>query len=158
MIRTCKPSLAGMVLVAIIGSDGSRSWEGKGPGSPPLALHLEAPAQARAGESIRLVLKAKNVSGRVLHQPLAGQPPHDFIVTGTAGGERWRWSQGQVVQDVLELKTLEPSQELTFEADWNQRDHEGRPLPPGRYLVQGVLNTDPPDKLATKPRPLVITP
>jgi Intracellular proteinase inhibitor len=154
----CRPSWAGVVFVALLGSAGCRSSEGNGPGSPPLALHLEAPVQARAGEKIRFKLKVKNTSGRALDQPLAGQPPHDFVVTRTDGTELWRWSRGEVVRDVLELKTFQAGEEVLFEAEWNQRGNDGRPLPPGRYAVRGVLNADPPEKLETKPRPLVIEP
>jgi hypothetical protein len=104
------------------------------------------------------VLKIKNDSKRTIDQPLGGRPPHDFAVTRTDGTEVWRWSKEQIVEDVLELKTLRPGEGLAFEVDWNQRDDKGQPLPPGTYLVRGLLNTDPPAQLETRPKPLVIAP
>jgi hypothetical protein len=144
--------------MAIVGSSGCRSSSDDGPGSPPLAFRLEAPGEARSGETIHLKLTIRNASKRTINQPLGGQPPHDFAVARTDGKELWRWSKGQVIQDVLELKTLRPGQELVFEADWNQQDDEGRPLPPGTYEVRALLKTDPPERLETKAKRLVIKP
>jgi hypothetical protein len=153
-----RASLAGFAIVATFGSAGSGSTDGNGPGSPPLALRLETPGEVRSGARVHLTLKVKNTGKATLEQPLGGQPPYDFVVTRTDGTELWRWSKGRVVRDVLELKTLRPGQELAFEADWDQRDLAGRLLPPGTYLLRGVLRTDPPERLETKPKPLVIGP
>jgi Intracellular proteinase inhibitor len=152
------PSLAGVALMAIVGSSGCRSSSDDGPGSPPLALRLDAPDEARSGEKIHLKLTIRNASTRTIDQPLGGQPAHDFVVGRIDGKELWRWSKGQVIQDVLELKTLRPGQELVFEADWNQHDDEGRPLPPGTYEVRALLKTDPPEKLETRAKRLEIKP
>jgi hypothetical protein len=152
------PSLAGVALMAIVGSSGCRSSSDDGPGSSPLALRLEVPEETRSGWSIHLKLTVRNASTRTIDQPLGGQPPHDFVVTRTDGKELWRWSKGHVVQDVLESKTLRPGQELVFEADWNQHDDAGRPLPPGTYEVRALLKTDPPERLETSAKRLVIKP
>ena len=149
-------SLAGFAIVATFGSAASGFPDGGGPGSPPLALRLEAPAQVPPGQVVQLTLKLKNTSAVRVEQPLGGRPPHDVVVTRRDGTEVWRWSKGRVVQDVLELKALRPGEELVFDAEWNQRDADGRPVPPGSYLVKGILRTDPPEALETKPRPLVI--
>jgi hypothetical protein len=45
-----------------------------------------------------------------------------------------------------------------FEADWSQHDNEGRPLPPGTYELWALLNTDPPERLETRAKRLVIKP
>jgi len=141
--------------VATFGSAGSGFPDGGGPGSSPLAVRLEAPARVPPGQVVRLTLKLKNTGAARLEQPLGGRPPHDIVVTRD-GTEVWRWSKGRVVQDVLELKTLRPGEELAFDAEWDQRDEAGRPVPPGSYVVKGILRTDPPETLETKPRALVI--
>jgi hypothetical protein len=105
-----------------------------------------------------LKLKVKNVSQRPVEQALGGRPCYDFIVSKPDGTEVWRWSRGQVVQDILELKTLQAGEELEFAGEWKQRDNDGNAVPAGKYLVRGVLNADPPEKLETKPKPLTITP
>jgi Intracellular proteinase inhibitor len=157
-LLTFTRTLAGVVLVAIVGSSGCRSSSDDGPGSSPLALRLEAPDEARSGETIHLKLTIRNASTRTIDQPLGGQPPHDFVVGRADGEELWRSSKGQVIQDVLELKTLRPGQKLVFEADWSQHDNEGRPLPPGTYELWALLNTDPPERLETRAKRLVIKP
>ena len=34
--------------------------------------------------------------------------------------------------------------------EWEQIDNRGEPVPPGVYLVRGVLNLDHPEKLVTE--------
>lgn len=64
----------------------------------------------------------------------------------------------QAIQPILELKTLKPGEELEFGAEWDQLDNDGDPIPGGTYFVRGVLNTEPPQKLETEPKRLIISP
>src|SRR4029450_11958304 len=121
------PSLAGVALMAIVGPTGCSASD-DGPGSPPLALRLDAPEEARSGEAVRFRLTVRNARRRTVDQPLGGKPPFDFIVSRSDGAALWRWSKGQVVQDVLELKTLRPAQEFAFGGGGNHRDDAATPL------------------------------
>ncbi len=132
--------------------------KGKEAGAQPLALWLEVPSQARLGEIVPLKLKLKNTSDRPISLTLGGRPAHDFRVINADGVEIWRWSRGQAIQQILQLQKLSPSQELEFLAEWAQVDHEGRPIPPGTYRVWGILNLEPPQRLAAEPKTLLILP
>lgn len=150
--------LVGLLFMAVVGSAGStgEGSEGPGPQSSPLSLEVKSPV--KAGETVALTLKWKNVEDRPVSLTLGGNPAYDFIVTRPDGTEVWRWSHGQVSQDILESRTIEPGREVVFEAEWPQQDNEDKPVPPGAYSVHGILNTEPPEKLETPPKPLTISP
>ena len=87
-----------------------------------------------------------------------GRPPSDFVVTAENGAEVWRWSEGQVIQMILERKKLNPGEEIEYATEWSQADNAGDRVPPGSYLVKGLLNLDPPETLETAFQPLTIAP
>jgi len=147
---------AGLLLIALIG--GYPPKDGTGSGAPSLAFGLEVPAGARVGTPVPLTLKLRNTSHRSVELTLGGRPAYDFVVTTPDGLEVWRWSHGQAIQAILELKTLRPGEELVFTAEWAQRDNEGRSVPAGTYWVRGVLNLEPPVQLETEPQSLSIAP
>lgn len=123
---------------------------------PPLALRLEIPSSTptepfwKLGQKLPLKLKLKNISDQPVGLTLLGQPAYDFVVTqGYDGPEVWRWSQGKAIQEIAELRTLAPNEELEFVEAWDLRDNAGTPILPGRYAVRGLLNVEPPGKLET---------
>lgn len=144
--------------MAVVGSAGctGQGSEGPGPRSSPLSLEVKSPV--KASETVPLTLKWKNVEDRPVSLTLGGNPAYDFVVNRPDGAEVWRWSHGQASQDILESRTVEPGREVVFEAEWPLQDNEGKPVPPGAYSVRGILNTEPPEKLETAPKPLVISP
>ena len=147
-----------LLLMAVVGSVGctAQGSEGSGLRSSPLSLEVKSPV--KVGETVLLTLKWKNVEGRPMSLTLGGNPAYDFVVTGPDGVDLWRWSHGQVSQDILETRTIEPGREVVFKAEWPQRDNQGKPVPPGAYSVRGILNTEPPEKLETALKPLIILP
>jgi hypothetical protein len=146
-----------MAVIAVIGSAGSRGEGSEGPEPQYSPLSLEVKSSVKAGETVVLTLKWKNVEDRPVSLTLGGKPAYDVIVTRPDGAEVWRWSYGQVSQDILESRTIEPGREVVFKAEWPQRDNEGKVVSPGAYSVRGILNTEPPEKLETPPKPLTIT-
>ncbi len=121
-----------------------------------LILQLDAPAEAPAGTAVRLKLTLRNSGKQPVSVMLGGRPPSDFVVTAPDGAEVWRWSTDQVIQAILEMKTLQPGEQLEYSAEWPARDSRGTLVSPGRYKVRGVLNTDPPEKIETSPKELVL--
>jgi hypothetical protein len=124
--------------------------------SKALTLQLDIPTPTPAGKPISLKLTLQNTSNEPVQVYLGGRPPYDFIVTSANGAELWRWSEGQVVQAILEVKTLGAREELMYDVDWALQDQSGKPLSPGTYLVRGAINLDPPERLETAPKQLVI--
>lgn len=148
----------GLLFMAVVGSAGCTSQGSEGPGPQSSPLSLEMKSLVKAGETVALTLKWKNVEDRPVFLTLDGNPAYDFVVAGPDGAEIWRWSHGQASQDILESRIIEPGRQAVFEAEWSQQDNAGKPVPPGAYSVRGILNTEPPEKLETAPKALVISP
>jgi Intracellular proteinase inhibitor len=149
MVWMCLTLLLAMTL------DGCSNQSDKS-GRPEEPLTLEAPDEVEAGQTVNLKLIWRNLTDKPAELNLGGRPPYDFVVTTDEGKEVWRWLAGQTVQDILEIKTVDPGQKLEFMLEWQPVNQAGAALAPGNYLAQGILNLDPPAVLKTKPKPLII--
>jgi len=122
------------------------------------ALSARIEAMEQASRAIHLTLRVRNESERRLVLTLGGRPAYNFLVKRLDGTLVWEWQRGKIIQPILERRSLEPGEELIFEATWKLTDMRGRRVPPGEYQVQGVLNLEPPEKLLTDPWPLRVSP
>ena len=117
---------------------------------------LEVEDQASYGETVQMKLKLRNVSDDPITFHLGGRPPHDFVVSTPEGEQVWHWMCAKFTLSILDIKTLEPGEEVEFTGEWEQVDNRGEPVPPGTYLVRGVWDMEPPEKLVTPPHELEI--
>lgn len=124
-----------------------------------LAVRLEVPSIApwnrvepywKLNQSMPLKLKLRNVSDQAAQVTLLKRPAYDFVVDTPEGQEVWRWTYEKLAQDVTELQTLAPKEELAFEAEWNLHDNQDNPILPGYYCIRGILNVEPPGKIETE--------
>jgi hypothetical protein len=117
-----------------------------------MRLDLEVPPEVPAGQPVPIVLRLTNTANGRRELALQGRPiAYDVIVTQRDGAVVWRRLEGEVIQTILQLRTLAPGESLEFRHSWNQRSNSGEPVAPGEYLVTGVLPTDPPAELRTQP-------
>ena len=117
---------------------------------------LEVEDQASYGETVQMKLKLRNVSDDPITFYLGGTPPHDFVVSTPEGEQVWHWMCAKFTLSIMNIKTLEPGEEVELTGEWEQVDNRGEPVPPGTYLVRGVGNMEPPEKLVTPPHELEI--
>ena len=96
-------------------------------------------------------LTLRSVSDEPVSFLLGGRPPHDFVVSTPDGEQVWHWKCAKVIEQPLDSKTLEPGEELELTGEWEQVDNRGEPVPPGTYLVNGLLNMEAPEMLVTPP-------
>ena len=75
---------------------------------------------------------------------------YDFVVSTPEDELVWHWQCAKVILAALDIETLEPGEEREFIGEWEQVDNRGEPVPPGSYLVRGVLNLESPGKLVTE--------
>ena len=101
-------------------------------------------------------LSLRNVSDEPVSLSLGGRPPYDFRVSTPDGDPVWNWKCGRITLSVLDSDTLAPGEELEFIGEWEQVDNLGDPVPPGTYMVSGILELEHPEKLISS-RPLSIT-
>jgi intracellular proteinase inhibitor BsuPI len=122
-----------------------------------VAFRVHAPTSVHAGEPVPIELVLTNRTERRLTLYLQGRPlAFDVTISREDGTVVWRRLEGQVVSAILAVRELAPAESLTFEAVWDGRQADGRPSPPGRYLIAGNLRTDTPEGLTTLPVPLQI--
>lgn len=145
----------GLMLLLAMALDGCSNQSDKS-GRPEEPLTLEAPDEVEEGQTVNLKLIWRNLTDKAVELTLGGRPAHDFVLTTNEGKQIWRWLEGEMVQQILEIKTVDPGQKLEFTLEWQPVDQAGAALPPGRYLVQGILNLEPPAVIKTKPKPLII--
>ncbi|HEV2084913.1 MAG TPA: BsuPI-related putative proteinase inhibitor [Gemmatimonadales bacterium] len=125
----------------------------------PMTLHLVMPARVRVGEGVPITLRLTNADRRAASVYLQGRPAaFDIVVTRRDGTPVWRRLEGAVVPAVLQVRSLAPGAALEFHDSWPQRTNLGAAVEPGDYLVTGVLPTDPPAELRTRPARLRILP
>ena len=92
---------------------------------------------------------------KLIIQNLTPTPAHiyggtnsvDFAITNKADENVWYWQCGKVNQMDLRSQNVSPSEPLEFTGHWEQIDTKGYPVPPGVYLIKGVLDTEYPEKL-----------
>ena len=116
-----------------------------------MLLELAVPAEVPAGHPVPIVLRVRNTVDAARDLALQGRPTaYDVIVTRRDGTIVWRRLEGKVIQSILQLRTLEAGESLEFRHSWNQRSNSGERVPPGEYLVTGVLPTDSPAELRSR--------
>lgn len=120
-------------------------------------MTLEAPSRARSGERVPLVFTVTNAGKVAVTMQLLGRTPTaDFLVSDASDRLVWSLLRGQTMLGALRLVPLAAGERLTFRHTWNQHIDAGGLVPPGRYLIQGVLLTDEPGGLASPPSRLSI--
>ncbi len=115
---------------------------------------LDVVSQVPYGGTVRMKLTLQNVTNEQVKVALGGKPAYDFVVTTSDGEGVWKWKCGRITLDVLDGETLDPGEKLEFIGEWEQVDNRGEPVPPGTYLMRGVLNvgrpnSEPSDALVT---------
>ena len=142
-------------IVLDVGCPGISSWP-LDHGNPPdeafdhaIDYSLEVLDRASYGETVQMKLRLQNVSDEPVSFYLGGRPPHDFVISTPSGEQIWHWKCARITLSVLDIETLEPGGELEFVGEWEQVDNRGEPIPPGTYLVSGVLDMEAPERLVT---------
>lgn len=128
------------------------------PRADSVRFEVRVPREVTAGRPvpIRLTLVNAGDSAAVLY--LRGRPiAFDIVITRPDGTLVWRRLAGAAIPAILQVRRFAPGEGTSFEARWTQRTDAGRPVPPGDYLVRGVLLTDA-KPLETRPAPLRILP
>lgn len=125
-------------------------------GAESLQLELLLEPRARAGEPVRMRLRAQNVAGHPLDLYLRGREiTFDIVITRVGGGVVWRRLEGEIIPAIVQLRPLAPGERLEMEAVWDQRSNDGKPVGPGELTVEGALLLEG-EPLRTPPRPLTI--
>lgn len=122
-------------------------------------VSLVVPDSVNAGAAVPIKLRVTNVTSTALDLYLRGREiAFDIVITDSTGDAVWSRLEGQVVQAILQLKTLAPGEVLELSHDWDQRSQRGNRVPPGRYTVRGSVLTDGRATLESEPVTVEIPP
>jgi hypothetical protein len=124
-------------------------WGLGGVGAPPEEFSARLEVREQTRNAIRVKLTIRNESPRSLILALGGRPAYNILVKRPDGMLVWEWQRGKIIQQILEHRHLAPGEEVTFDATWRYVDARGRRVPAGDYVIQGIVNLEPPETLAT---------
>ena len=112
-----------------------------------LRLTLIAPESVAAGASVPITLRLMNTSDRPVDVYLVGRSvTFDIVARNLSGIVVWHRLEHAVVQNILQVRTLQPHATLEWSDVWRPE------CPPGPYTLEGVLPTDgEPLRSAAKP-------
>jgi hypothetical protein len=109
-----------------------------------IRIQLLAPARVSAGEPVPFTLQIVNAGGRpatLYHQ--GRSPAFDLVVQDDTGRMVWQRLAGATLLMILGVRQLAPGETLQLEDTWSQQDGAGRPVPPGRYRLIGIVPGEP---------------
>jgi hypothetical protein len=116
----------------------------------PLRVELVAPDSVRRGERVAITIRLTNTGDRPLDVSLVGREiAFDIVVRQEHGPVLWRRLADTPVQSMLQIRTLRAGESLELRDDWRQQDQGGGPVPPGTYVLRGLVLTEHRESLAT---------
>ena len=151
-------------IVIDVGCEGVSEWP-PGPQEKPADVFLDSieysvdtVTEASYGKTIRMKLTLRNDSDEPVSFYTGGRPPHDFVVTTPDGEQVWHWKCAKIILLPQDGQILRPGEALEFTGEWEQVNNRGEPIPPGAYLVRGVLDLEFPERLVTPAHELEVLP
>jgi intracellular proteinase inhibitor BsuPI/copper amine oxidase-like protein len=103
-----------------------------------LSLKLDAQRFDRDQDAIPIEFVVRNTSDRPVVIPFRSGQEIDIEVV-QEGKVVWNWAHGRMFTQALTRLTLQPGETETFSVRWSLKANNGRTVPPGRYLVRGIL-------------------
>jgi hypothetical protein len=123
-----------------------------------ISLRLHTPSKVEPGETIPLLLIARNDSRDAVYLGTGDSTTtFDIRVVDRFGRTVWSRMQNRESLASLHEHTLAPGGDLRFAETWDQRSHEGARVPAGVYSVQGTLDVQGETDLKTAPKRLEIS-
>lgn len=98
-----------------------------------------AKATFQPGEPVTVAMRVTNVSAAPITVTTGGQP-YDVLVR-QRGALVWQWSHDKAFTQAVRHTEMTPGDARSYQASWDQRDLQGRPVEPGTYEVSCVLMT-----------------
>jgi hypothetical protein len=93
------------------------------------------------GQEVAITFTVANPTKKAVPYDFLTGQKFDMTVLDSKGTTLWQWSQNKKFTQGLSRVTLAPSQKLSYSAIWNGRDANGKPVPPGLYMVNAHLTS-----------------
>jgi hypothetical protein len=109
----------------------------------PTNPRIDAAVVPSAG-GFRFALMVTNQSDSLIPFRFNSGKTCDFVVhEAVSGKEVWRWSNGNFFTQMLRSDSLRPKGKWQFEENWDGKDNDGRPVPPGTYRMTAIVASTP---------------
>jgi hypothetical protein len=77
------------------------------------------------GDDVGFQLTVTNNSSRRIELRFPSGRTHDFVVLDSIGREVWRWSTGKMFTQVVQNRSIDKGQSITFSTNWKNPDAIG---------------------------------
>lgn len=122
-----------------------------------VVVAVEVPTSVAVGNPVPIKVRLSNTTSSPQDLYLRGREiTFDIAVTDSAGDAVWRRLEGEVIQAIIQLRTLAPNETIELTHTWDQRSQRGERVPPGRYTLRANILTDGQTALASNEATLVI--
>jgi hypothetical protein len=91
------------------------------------------------GEPVRMELRVHNRGFGPVAFEFTTSQRYDFRVLRPDGTLVWQWSHDRAFAQVFGTLVLQPGEVRIERETWWQVDKQSRPVPPGRYVVEGLF-------------------
>lgn len=108
------------------------------------------------GETVHLTFSVYNTGSDTIRLNFATTQHYDFTAS-TAGVQVWKWSRGLVFAQVLTGRQIAPRETVLYGVTWDQKSNSGSQVPPGSYVLQGILTNIPPPLVPPASSPITIS-
>lgn len=148
-----------IILAAIVCAVAGTGCGGRNDAAMPKGIEcrLETSERLQSAGPVSITLSVRNVSDSLISLVLAGRPAEYVRVFTKSGALVWDSRYGQILQDILDVRALEPGEQWAFAFQWDERDTLGTPVTPGRYVVYGGLSVEEPLRVEAEPHEILIT-
>ena len=126
--------------------------------SDTLRFNLDIPASVRRGVAVPITMRVINTGPHPVELYLRGRTiAFDIVVENAMSETVWHRLKGAAIDASLQLRILQPSEELVLASQWNQKSNDGHDVPTGEYTVRASLLSDRPDPFTFPKRSFRIT-
>ncbi|MCS6950356.1 MAG: BsuPI-related putative proteinase inhibitor [bacterium] len=92
------------------------------------------------GKPVVFILEMRNGGATPIELRFSSGKQYDVLVYKQGEwSERWQWSKGKMFSLAVISLRLRAGEVRRFRVEWNQKDNEGRQVPPGDYRVEAIL-------------------
>lgn len=119
---------------------------------------LEVPPEVSVGEPVPIRILIRNETPSPMDLYLRGrEPTFDIAVSDSTGAQVWRRLEGEVIQAIVQIRTVAPQETIELTDTWNQRSQRGDPVAAGRYTISATVLTDSPGGIVSNATTLTVT-
>lgn len=93
----------------------------------------------KKGHGAILKIDVENISKNRIELVFPTWNTNEFIIKDAAGKLVWQWTKDRLFKEKPVRVLIEPGKTVTYTANWDLSDMDGKVIRPGKYQITGVL-------------------